>query len=204
MFSTLKPEAHDKKMEELLSYSSRTRNQNALDIVEKLDDPHIDDDFHRFLVQYYFSAGNVRGLSEGEMLFGGINMEALSHRRSSGRRGERRKLKEYISRMEQFYAECFPISDTKDTSPGKNILRLNWPCLTVQANSPSTPPFRATRRLFLRNSFSLSTGGNLTETTDDYNVFCRWSNSGALGVSSVNEIFPLKHLTILSMILLTL
>ncbi|MEK7593655.1 MAG: TraM recognition domain-containing protein, partial [Patescibacteria group bacterium] len=190
----LKPEAHDKKMEELLSILLERGIKNALDIVEKLDDPHIDDDFHRFLVQYYFSAGNVKGLSEGEMLFRGINMKLYRIGVPRGDAGKEEKLKEYISRMEQFYAGMLSISDTKDTSPGKNYFTLE---LALPDSSSELAFYAAVPRdktaLFEKQFLAFYPGATLTETTDDYNVFVEGGATlGALGVSSVNEIFPIK------------
>ena len=60
----LHPEPHDKKMEELLAIVMEKGISNALSLVEKLNNPHIDDDFHRFLVQYLASAGKIPGLKE--------------------------------------------------------------------------------------------------------------------------------------------
>ena len=44
----LKPETHDKVMEELLGIVITKGIRNALSVVEAMDNPHIDDDFHRF------------------------------------------------------------------------------------------------------------------------------------------------------------
>src|SRR3989344_9142457 len=48
----LSPEEHDDKMAELINILQDRGALNALSIVEKLKDAHIEDDFHRFLVQY--------------------------------------------------------------------------------------------------------------------------------------------------------
>ena len=48
----LTPETHDKKMEELVVVLHEKGLLNTLSIVEKLKDPHLNDDFHRFLIQY--------------------------------------------------------------------------------------------------------------------------------------------------------
>src|SRR5438874_1457865 len=45
----LKPEEHDKKIEELFAIALEKGIKNALDLAEKLADPHVQDDFHRFL-----------------------------------------------------------------------------------------------------------------------------------------------------------
>src|SRR3989344_4862708 len=47
----LKPETHDDKMAELLAILRERGVKNALLVAQKLG-PHIEDDFHRFLVEY--------------------------------------------------------------------------------------------------------------------------------------------------------
>ena len=64
----LKPEPHDKKIEELFSMMLDKGIKNALDVVKKLGDPHLEDDFHRFLVQYLHTIGAIPGLKDSEEL----------------------------------------------------------------------------------------------------------------------------------------
>ena len=48
----LKPETHDNIMEELLGIVITKGVRNALSVVEAMGNPHIDNDFHRILIQY--------------------------------------------------------------------------------------------------------------------------------------------------------
>jgi hypothetical protein len=48
----LAPEEHDDKISELLGILQTHGIKNVLSIVEKMNDPHVQDDFERFLVQY--------------------------------------------------------------------------------------------------------------------------------------------------------
>src|SRR5437870_4478831 len=48
----LKPEEHDTVMEELLGIVITKGIRNAIAVAEGMNDPHIDDDFHRVLIQY--------------------------------------------------------------------------------------------------------------------------------------------------------
>ena len=63
----LAPESHDEQMNELLGLMLEKGVKNALSIVERLGNPHIDDDFHRFLVQY-LKAGYTEGVNREELL----------------------------------------------------------------------------------------------------------------------------------------
>ena len=60
----LQPETHDAQMEELLAILLSKGIRNAIGVVEKMNNAHIDDDFHRFLVQYIHSVGKVPNLKE--------------------------------------------------------------------------------------------------------------------------------------------
>ena len=48
----LRPENHDAKMEELLGVLLDKGISSVLSLIGKMNNPHLDDDFHRFLVQY--------------------------------------------------------------------------------------------------------------------------------------------------------
>ena len=48
----LSPEEHDDKMAELLGILQEKGIKNTLSIIAKMRDAHIEDDFHRFLVEY--------------------------------------------------------------------------------------------------------------------------------------------------------
>jgi hypothetical protein len=71
----LRPESHDRQMEELLGILLENGIKNALDVVEAMDDPHLTDDFHRFLVQYLAATGGVPGLKENNPLWKGTHMK---------------------------------------------------------------------------------------------------------------------------------
>ena len=49
----LTPESHDKKIEELLAIAEERGVLNAVSIVRGLKNPHLEDDLHRALIQFY-------------------------------------------------------------------------------------------------------------------------------------------------------
>ena len=71
----LKPETHDRKMEELLGILLDKGVSNTLSIIGKMNNPHLDSDFHRFLVQYLYSTHKVPGLKESTPLFKSLDMK---------------------------------------------------------------------------------------------------------------------------------
>jgi hypothetical protein len=60
----LAPETHDVQISELLSILQEKGIMNALSVVEKMNNAHIEDDFHRFLVEYIKEGFPVSGLKE--------------------------------------------------------------------------------------------------------------------------------------------
>lgn len=65
----LKPETHDAKMAELIGIAMERGISNAIDIAKKLEDEHVNDDFHRFLVEYLRSGYSLNTLKENLPVF---------------------------------------------------------------------------------------------------------------------------------------
>src|SRR3989344_1938379 len=70
----LKPESHDSTMEELLGIVITKGVRNALLVVEAMNSPHIEDDFHRILIQYLKTGQVVLDFKEGTPLYKSLNM----------------------------------------------------------------------------------------------------------------------------------
>ncbi len=94
----LAPETHDVKMAELLAILQEKGVKNTLALVDKMQNPHIEDDFHRFLVEYLRKGYPVSDLKEKAPIFKALNMvlyeialPALPARGTTRRRGLRRE-----------------------------------------------------------------------------------------------------------------
>jgi hypothetical protein len=77
----LKPETHDAKMAEMMHILQERGIKNALSVVEHLNNPHLDDDFHRFLVQYLVSMKKIDGLKSGSALEKSLKMKLFEYKR---------------------------------------------------------------------------------------------------------------------------
>lgn len=71
----LSKEKHDHIMEELLGILLARGIKNTMTLVEKLGDPHIEQDFHRFLVAYVASGGEIPELKKNRGLFTSLHMK---------------------------------------------------------------------------------------------------------------------------------
>lgn len=192
----LSPEEHDKTMEELLGYMQENGIKNALDVVGKLNNPHIADDFHRFLVQYVAVSAATPGLKEGMPLFTSLNMKlfevTLPNEESED--GEKRTFKEMVSAMEQFYAGMLSIGNAKDPVLGRNYFTIEIALANVGKEVAFYTAVPSAREdLFAKQIHAVFPHAKIVEKNDDYNVF----NDGGASVGAVakqvkNPIYPLK------------
>src|SRR3989344_6330176 len=122
----LSPEEHDKKIEELIGVLQEKGVLNVISVIEKLGDAHLNDDFHRFLVQYIKAGLPVHGLKEKSPLFKTLKMTLfeISLPEVSGEEEKQKNLKEIVSSMEQFYAGMLSVYDVKNETAGCFAIEL--------------------------------------------------------------------------------
>ena len=75
----LDPESDDETMSELMSIMETKGIKNALSVLERMNNAHIEDDFHRFLVAYVLAGMKVVGMGDRAP-----EWKALHMTRSSG------------------------------------------------------------------------------------------------------------------------
>lgn len=195
----LSPEAHDKNMEEYFSLMDKFGIYNALSVVQKLHNPHIEDDFYRFLVEYIKAGLVVKGLKEGEPLEKAITHTlyevSLPDARNDNSKESQRPLKELLSAMEQFYAGMMSISDAgKKQGDSKNHMTVE---LSVAQDSQefifyvSVPNTKAD--LFEKHILSVFPDAKIEIKHDDYNIFDMDGTSvGSYGTFTKNDVYPIK------------
>jgi len=190
----LKPEAHDTIMEELLGIVVTKGVRNALSIVEKMNDPHVDDDFHRILIQY-LKTGIAFDLKEGTPLYKSLHMTLFEITLPPPREeGDKEKgFKEFIGAMEQFYAGMQSISE------GKNNEKENYYTLEIALSNDTdevivyaaVPNKHIT--LFEKQVLAFYHDAKIREVTDDYNIFNEKGVSiGAYANFSERSVLPIK------------
>jgi GTPase SAR1 family protein len=189
----LAPEEHDTKMEELVSILQSKGLKNALSVVEELKDAHLDDDFHRFLVQYVRAGLPLEGVKEKSLLFKALKMTLfeVALPESNEDKEKQKNLKELISKMEQFYAGMLSVS-TEKIGPDYFSIEL--------ANSNKSEEFifyisvpDTKRGLFEKQIMSIFPEARILEKKDDYNVFNEQGVSvGSFAKQEKNHIYPLK------------
>lgn len=188
----LTPEAHDATMSELLGIFQEKGFKNALTVVQKLKDPHITDDFERFLVQYLKAGFPVPGLKEKDPLYSALQVTlyeiALPE---AGKDKAQKTLKELVSSMEQFYAGMLSVGD--DAS-GTNAFALE---IAVANHSDEFVFYVAVhdskKALLEKHVLAIFHNARVTEKKDDYNIFAEGGVSKMSCAQSARKpIFSLK------------
>ncbi len=188
----LKPESHDATMEELLGVLLSNGIKNALEVVERLGNPHIDDDFHRFLVQYIHT-GQIPGLKEGTPVFEALHMRLFEVTLPMKDKDDSRGFKELISAMEQFYAAMQSLATDRRNRDRKYFtLELALSNTGEEVVVYGGVPEHAAD-LFEKQILGSYADAKIREVTDDYNIFNEMGAArGAVAELTGVEAFPLR------------
>jgi len=191
----LSPEAHDAKMAELIDILQEKGVLNTLSIIDKLNSPHIEDDFHRFLVQYIKAGFRLASDNEKSPIFKALKMTLFEVSLPGAIKDDAQKnknLKELISKMEQFYAGMFSVEKDDKAGSGYFALELS------NANHSEEIIFYISvpdskRSLFEKQAQSIFPNVKLVEKKNDYNIFNESGDYvGSSALFAKNDIFPIK------------
>lgn len=190
----LTPEKHDAIMEELLGVLLDKGVKNAMTLAEKMDNPHIDDDFHRFLVQYLQSTGGVPGLKEASPLHRALDMKLFEITLPDVEEAKKKGLKELLSSMEQFYAGMHSVGIGRENKDKNHFtveiaLSNSGEEVVVYVAVPS-----AKAGLLEKQLLAVQPDAKLVEVVDDYNIFNEGSVNavGSYATFSEHEVYPIK------------
>jgi hypothetical protein len=189
----LSPEAHDRKIEELYSVMMARGVKNAFSVIEKMQNPHLDDDFHRFLVQYLAEAHTLPGLPAKNELYEQlqVTLYEVTLPRPNDEEG-RKSFKEFVAVMEQFYAgmqSIFPLTKSNDIGFSVEIGRsYNSPQVVFYVSVPNVGA-----DLFEKHVLGVYPTARLNPVADDYNVVNPLGIvAGSVAKYSADEILPIK------------
>ena len=191
----LKPETHDNKMEELLGLLLDKGVLNTLSVISKMENHHLDDDFHRFLVQYLSSTHKIPGLKEGTPLFRSLDMKLfeITLPDATDKESEKKGLKELLGAMEQFYAGMHSVGEGRE-----NYNRNHFTLEIALAEGSDSIVFYAAvpsqkAELFEKQLLGVHLNAKVTEIPDDYNIFSEnASTSASYATLAHHEVFPIK------------
>ncbi len=191
----LHPENHDRKMEELLGILLDKGVSTTLSVIAKMNNPHLDDDFHRFLVQYLYSTHKIPGLKEGSSLFKSLDMKLfeITLPDPTDNQADKKGLKELLSAMEQFYAGMHSVGEGRE-----NQNRNHFTLEIALAEGTDHFIFYAAvpshkSDLFEKQLLGVHSHAKIVEVPDDYNIF---SEGGSIAASYAtlahHDVYPIK------------
>lgn len=190
----LKPENHDAKMEEFLGILLDKGIKNALSVVAGFNNPHLDDDFHRFLVQYLISHGVIPGLKPETPLFKALHMKLFEITLPDiVEEKDKGATKAYATLMEQLLYGMQGIASNYGNKE-KNYFTIEIALSNVNDHIvfyASVPENSAP--LFEKQLLALYPNAILREVTDDYNIFGEGGGFAAAHATlSSDELFPIR------------
>ncbi|MBU6323062.1 MAG: DUF87 domain-containing protein [Patescibacteria group bacterium] len=195
--ASLEPEDDDGTIRELRGVMETRGIRNALSVLEKMHNPHVEDDFHRYLVQYVLAGLPVTGYSENAPDWKALHMTlyevALPEPEAEEEQAVRTKtLKELISAMEQFYAGMLSVEEARRGEPHYFTVEL-----AVAANRPelyfyvSVPNGRCD--LFEKQLLAIFPNALIARQPNDYNIFVKdGAAAGSVATLAERHVLPLK------------
>lgn len=195
----LDPESDDETIDELRTIMETKGIKNAFSVLENLNSPHLEDDFHRFLVQYLLKGMPIQGFSEKQPAWKALHMTlyeiALPEVVGSGE-DRTKPLKELLSAMEQFYAGMFAVEHALAGEPPYFTMELAVPVdrghLMFYASVPNSK-----RDQFEKQVLAIFPNAHIAAQPNDYNVFvqdgaslasiARFSHPAALPIKDYTE-----------------
>lgn len=190
----LRPESHDSVMEELLGIVITKGVRNALSVVEAMNNPHIDDDFHRLLIQF-MKTGQINKEKEGSGITKLLEMTLfeVTLPPPMEEADKSKNFKEFIGAMEQFYAGMQSIGEGKFNE--KEIYFTLEVALSSVGDEvvvyASVPTKHVT--LFEKQVLAFYHDAKIKEVTDDYNIFNEQGGSaGAYAYFEERGVMPIK------------
>jgi hypothetical protein len=185
----LRPESHDEKIEELFAIMLDKGIKNALDIARKLGNPHVEDDFHRFLVQYLHTIGAIPGLKNTEELYKDLNHTLFSIALQPETNESNTDFKKKISAMGQFYTSLISLIGINNTISIELAVENIRKDIVVYVAIP-----RNSIDGFEKLVHAFFPGSAVEEVVDDFNIFSSEGHVISASTASLKELSfnPLK------------
>jgi hypothetical protein len=192
----LDPTSTDSSIEELRGIMETKGVRNAMAVLDKVGSPHLDDDFHRFLVQYLVAGMPVQGLGENQPEWKALHMTlyeiSLPEKKGGDGDNRMRPLRELVSGMEQFYSGMLALEDARVGELSYMTLELaipvDKPTLMFYAAVPNSR-----RDLFEKQLHAIFPDAVAIAQPNDYNVFVDGGTAmGAVAEFKDQPMLPLK------------
>jgi hypothetical protein len=199
----LSPEEHDDKLQKLIDIFLTEGIKNSFSVLEKLDDAHLEDDFHRFLVQYILKSdqeknrkkiGNYKETIKA--LETSLFQVILPTEKDQNPSTQNVPVdpKNVIALMERFFVGMLSISDPVSPDKNKNYFTVE----IAKAHNSNQIKFYVSvpndyRDLFQKQVLALYPAAKVELQPDDYNIFAPEGFSiGSYATSAKTPALPIK------------
>lgn len=190
----LSAEQDDMLIQQLFAVASQRGIKETFAAIQKINNPHVDDDFHRFLVQYLIHNAQLPGIPAGSELFRAINMSLFEVTLPEVHPGEQGKqLRELMNLMEQFYAGMLSVAnDTSNSTHSYFTLEIANTATSDHIVFYCGVP-NAKMQLFEKQILGLYPEARIERIPDDYNVFNReGAAAGAYAKAAKSDFLAIK------------
>jgi len=178
----LTPDANDKDMEELLGILQTKGFYAALKELNRLNNPHLEDDFHRLLVQYRKEGHPIPGLKPDDPLAQALDSVLLEVAVPTPAVDKGGSLKDVVTHMEQLYLAMIPFLSLPDPILFKdytlrNLIHREHLTLELAVSQGKEEAVfyvavpRKRRDVIEKQIFAVFPRAHIAEKKDDYNPF---------------------------------
>jgi hypothetical protein len=195
LFEWLEPKDTDAQVTMLSQVMADKGIKNALQMAEELNNPEVEDDFERFVVQYLISGHEVKNnISQEE--WKALHMKLFEIVLPESGEGKEKNMKEMMGLMEQWYASMQALASDA-TNRDKNYYSLE----VGVANGSTTASFFCAVHidyapLFEKVVLGVFPTAQVRERKEDYNIFHNHSIVAAAYAShSTHPALPIKTYT---------
>ncbi len=189
----LEPEAHDTQMDELLKIISERGIRNALSVVARMKNPHLEDDLHRILVRYIAEGLPQKGMAAPERVARALHLVLFeihpqAHGETDAEKQGQQKLEQVLASSEQLYAGFLSL-----ITPDEGFsIEIAVPEGTEEAALYVSVP-REKQHLAERLISSVFPNARISESRGDYNIFnYEGQHAGAYATLADHPAYPLK------------
>ena len=174
LLAELELNGSEQAVKNLIQTMSEKGIKNALAVLERVGDPQVADDFHRYLVRYIAAGLPALGLDEKAPRFQALHMTlyeiALPEPKADEPGGREKPLKELLSGMEQFYAGLLSVGEAAQGEPNYYALELAVPADSQELQFYAAVP-NSKRNLFEKQLLAIFPDAHLVLQPADYNIF---------------------------------
>lgn len=189
----LEPEVHDKQLDGLLEIVAQRGIRNALSVVARMKNPHLEDDFHRALVRYVAEGLPQKGIPIPEKVKHALELvlfEVHPQAHGEGTKEESRqaKLEQLLASSEQLYAGLSALVRHGEGFALEIAVAEGTEAAALYLSVP-----RSKKTLAERLISSVFPNSRITESRGDYNIFnYEGHHAAAYATLKDHPAFPLK------------